>query len=58
MDPEGEPTFERLAALPLVLISFYTGLERIFERVARRIDYSVPHGSLRVFSMVYILMWI
>ena len=39
------PTFERLAALSQVLISFYTGLERIFERVARRIDHSLPQGE-------------
>ena len=45
VDPDGEPTFERLAALSQVLISFYTGLERIFERVARRIDYSLPQGE-------------
>lgn len=45
VDPEGEPTFERLAALSQVLISFYTGLERIFERVARRIDHSLPQGE-------------
>lgn len=42
VDPNVEPTFERLAALSQVLISFYTGLERIFERVARRIDHSLP----------------
>jgi len=45
VEPDGEPTFERLAALSQVLISFYTGLERIFERVARRIDHSVPEGE-------------
>ena len=45
IDPNGEPTFERLAALSLVLISFYTGLERIFERVARHIDHSLPQGE-------------
>ncbi|MDA0709894.1 MAG: hypothetical protein O3B73_06775 [bacterium] len=45
IDPDGEPTFERLAALSLVLISFYTGLERIFERIARRIDHSLPQGE-------------
>ena len=45
VDPDGEPTFERLAALSQVLISFYTGLERIFERVARRIDHSLPQGE-------------
>ena len=44
-DPDGEPTFERLAALSQVLISFYTGLERIFERVPRRIDHSLPQGE-------------
>lgn len=44
--PHGkEPTFERRAALSQVLISFYTGLERIFERVARRVDRSVPEGE-------------
>lgn len=43
--PDSEPTFERLAALSQVLISFYTGLERIFERVARRIDHSLPQGE-------------
>ena len=42
---EDEPTFERLAALSQVLISFYTGLERIFERVARRIDHALPQGE-------------
>ena len=31
-----EPGFERLAALSQVLVSFYTGLERIFERLASR----------------------
>jgi hypothetical protein len=45
VDTDSEPTFERLAALSLVLISFYTGLERIFERVARRIDHSLPQGE-------------
>ena len=45
VDPDGEPTFERLAALSQVLISFYTGLERIFERIARRIDHSLPQGE-------------
>lgn len=45
VEPDGEPTFERLAALSLVLISFYTGLERIFERIARRIDRSIPQGE-------------
>lgn len=44
-DPDTEPTFERLAALSQVLISFYTGLERIFERIARRIDHSLPQGE-------------
>ena len=43
--PGEEPTFERRAALSQVLISFYTGLERIFERVARRVDRSVPEGG-------------
>ena len=45
VDPDGDPTFERLAALSQVLISFYTGLERIFERVARRIDHLLPQGE-------------
>lgn len=43
--PDRAPTFERLAALSQVLISFYTGLERIFERVARRIDHALPQGE-------------
>ena len=33
-----EPSFERIAALSAVLNSFYTGLERIFERIAKEID--------------------
>ncbi len=28
------PSFERLVALSAILSSFYTGLERIFERIA------------------------
>ena len=44
-DPDKAPSFERLAALSLVLTAFYTGLERIFERVARHIDYSIPQGE-------------
>ena len=40
-----EPSFERLAALSQILISFYTGLERIFERIARHVDRSIPEGQ-------------
>ena len=43
--PGQEPGFERLEALSQVLVSFYTGLERIFERVASRLDGSLPEGD-------------
>jgi len=43
--PGVEPPFERLAGLSQVLISFYTGLERIFERIVRRVDGSLPAGQ-------------
>lgn len=42
---DGEPSFERLAALSQILNSFYTGLERIFERIAGHIDHVVPEGQ-------------
>ena len=35
---DAEPSFERIAALSAVLNSFYTGLERIFERIAKEVD--------------------
>ena len=40
-----EPSFERIAALSAVLNSFYTGLERIFERIAKEIDTKQPEGE-------------
>ena len=40
-----EPSFERLAALAQILTSFYSGLERIFERIARSVDSSIPEGQ-------------
>jgi hypothetical protein len=40
-----EPSFERLAALAHVITSFYTGIERIFERIARRCDGGLPSGD-------------
>jgi len=42
---DSEPSFERLAALSTVLISFYTGLERIFERIANQLDPIQPKGE-------------
>ena len=39
------PSFERLAALATVLTSFYTGLERIFERIAAQLDPVQPEGD-------------
>ena len=44
--PDGEePSFERLAALSQILNSFYTGLERIFDRIARHVDDERPVGE-------------
>jgi hypothetical protein len=40
-----EPSFERLAALSQILTSFYTGLERIFARIAGRWDQGLPEGE-------------
>jgi len=40
-----DPSFERLAALSTVLTSFYTGLERIFERMAAQLDPVQPEGD-------------
>jgi hypothetical protein len=40
-----EPSFERLAALSTVLKSFYTGIERIFERIVRQVDSAHPEGE-------------
>ena len=40
-----EPSFERIAALSAVLNSFYTGLERIFERIAKEVDTRKPEGE-------------
>ena len=42
---EAEPSFERLAALSMILTSFYTDLERIFERIASRLDPTQPEGE-------------
>ena len=42
---DAEPSFERVAALSAVLNSFYTGLERIFERIAKEIDTKKPEGE-------------
>ena len=42
---DAEPSFERLAALSAVLESFYTGLERIFERIAKEVDLRQPEGE-------------
>ncbi len=42
---DDEPSFERLAALSQILTSFYTGLERIFERIIRHVDYVLPEGE-------------
>mgnify|MGYP003973602427 FL=1 len=44
--PKGEePSFERLAALSQILNSFYTGLERVFDRIARQVDGASPAGE-------------
>lgn len=44
--PDGEdPSSERLAALSQILTSFYTGLGRIFDRIAKQVDGSVPIGE-------------
>ena len=40
-----EPSFERVATLSAVLESFYTGLERIFERIAKEVDSRQPEGE-------------
>ena len=42
---DAEPPFERLAALSTVLNSFYTGIERIFERIASQMDPTQPEGE-------------
>ena len=42
---EAEPSFERLAALSTILTSFYTGVERVFERIASRLDTAQPEGE-------------
>ena len=42
---DAEPSFERLAALSTVLNSFYTGIERIFERIASQVDPTQPDGE-------------
>jgi len=42
---DAEPPFERLAALSTVLTSFYTGLERIFERIATQLGPARPEGD-------------
>lgn len=42
---DDHPSFERLAALAQVLTSFYTGLERVFQRVAGRCDEALPSGD-------------
>jgi hypothetical protein len=39
------PPFERLAALSHILNSFYTGLERVFERITGQVDKSIPEGD-------------
>ena len=40
-----DPSFERLAALSTVLNSFYTGVERIFERIVQMADSNSPEGE-------------
>jgi hypothetical protein len=42
---DAEPLFERVAALSIVLSSFYTGIERIFERIAGQLDPTKPQGE-------------
>ena len=42
---DAEPSFERIAALSAVLESFYTGLERIFEHIAKEVDSWQPEGE-------------
>ena len=42
---DAEPSFERLAALATVLNSFYTGLERIFERITSKFDSRQSEGQ-------------
>ena len=44
---DAEPSFERLAALSTILTSFYTGIERIFERIASCLDPTQPEGERR-----------
>ena len=42
---EDDPELERITALGAVLHSFYSGLEKIFERVAKRVDGKLPDGD-------------
>ena len=42
---DAEPSFERLAALSTVLNSFYTGIERIFQRIVKEFDPRQPEGE-------------
>lgn len=42
---DADPSFERLAALSTVLNSFYTGVERIFERIVQMVDSNSPEGE-------------
>ena len=43
--PYDDPGLERRAALSSLLQSFYQGIEGIFERIAKRIDGSMPSSS-------------
>jgi len=40
-----EPDSTELAAIAGILHSFYNGIEKIFERIAKDIDHSPPSGS-------------
>ena len=42
---DADPSFERLAALSTTPNSFYTGIERIFERLAGQVDATQPEGE-------------
>ena len=42
---DAEPSFERLAALSTILNSFYTGAERIFQRIVKEFDPGKPEGE-------------
>ena len=41
---EREPDFIEIGSLAMMLHSFYNGLEKIFSRIARKIDTKLPDG--------------